>query len=190
MNILENKNVKAASKKAEEHISNKVLSMFMAGAVLLWAFSYLYKLFDYPITYTKGILVSKIVMLIALAGVVCGIVWYVVTRIKNIAIKDRVVTPFTFAGFFAVVGVSAFLLYNDYVLGMKLIYALVPAAVIFYLIYNVYQRAFLYLAISHSFIALVMYFMSKTVMPSSNIIMGAICIIVCGLFAGLGLYAL
>jgi len=185
---LEKKN-KVTAKRAEEHTSNKVLSMFMAGALLLWAFSYLYKLFDYPTTFDKGIFVSKIVMIIALVGIIGGAVWYFISRARGIEFKERIITPLTVVGFFAVVGISAYLLYNNYVLGMKLIYALIPAAVIFYLIYNVYQRAFLWLGVTHAFIALVIYFMSKTIFEMSNFIMGGVCIVICAIAVLIGISA-
>ena len=67
---------KQVTKKAEEQISNRVLTMFTLGAVVLLALNYIYKLIDVPVTHKTGYLVTTIVLIVSCMGIIAGVLWY------------------------------------------------------------------------------------------------------------------
>ena len=185
MNDLEKKN----QKKTDELMSNRVLSMFATGAILLWALAYLYKLFDYIPTTQTAYLVSKIIIGVAGAGFVFCLVWLIVSIRKNTFVGTKIVNPATLMGLFGVIAVCCGLLLYNYILGMKLIYVFIPAIVVYYLIYNVYQRSFFGIMVTHGLIAFALYFMSNSPDKKGVLIYGAVCIVICIVAALAGISA-
>lgn len=153
---------KQVTKKAEEQISNRVLTMFTLGAVVLWALNYIYKLIDVPVTHKTGYLVTTIVLIVSCMGIIAGVLWYALSRKSGNTRLDKVINGLSLAGFFAVLAVCSLLLLYNYVLGMKLIYVFIPAVVIFYLVYNVYQRVFFWLLLTEGIITAIVYFISNS----------------------------
>lgn len=160
-------------------VSNRVLSMFATGAILLWALAYLYKLFDYIPTTQTAALVTKIIVAVSGAAFLVCLVLLIVSLKKKTFTPSKIVNPATLSGLFAVIcGCCGLLLYN-YILGMKLIYLFIPAVVIYYLIYNVYQRAFFGITVTHGLIAFMLYMMSNCVKPWAIYVYAAACLIIC-----------
>ena len=177
---------KQVTKKAEEQISNRVLTMFILGAVVLWALNYIYKLIDVPVTHDTGYLAATIVLIVSCFGIVAGVVWYALSRKSGKARLDKVINGLSLSGFFAVLAVCSLLLLYNYVLGMKLIYVFIPAVVIFYLVYNVYQRVFFWLLLTEGIITAIVYFISnsydltfKLVSAVAVIIVSLFCVLLC-----------
>lgn len=153
---------KNINKKSEEQISNRVLTMFTLGAVVLWALNYLYKLIDVPNTQQTGYLITRILLVVSCLGVIAGIIWFYLSKKAGNARLDKVVNGSSLAVFFGVLTICAALLLYNYILGMKLIYVFIPAAVIFYLVYNVYQRVFFWLLLTEGLITGIIYFSSNS----------------------------
>ncbi len=177
---------KQVTKKAEEQISNRVLTMFTLGAIVLWALNYIYKLIDVPVTHKTGYLVTTIVLIASCLGIIAGVVWYVLSRKSGNARLDKVINGLSLTGFFAVLAVCSLLLLYNYVLGMKLIYVFIPAVVIFYLIYNVYQRVFFWLLLTEGIVTAIVYFISnsydvafKLISAVAVVIISIVCILLC-----------
>jgi hypothetical protein len=185
VNDLEKKN----QKKTDELVSNRVLSLFATGAILLWALAYLYKLFDYIPTTQTAYLVSKIILGAAGVAFAACLVWLIVSVKKNTFVSTKIINPATLMGLFGVIAVCCGLLLYNYILGMKLIYVFIPAIVVYYLIYNVYQRAFFGIMITHGLMAFALYFMSNSASKTGAFIYGAICILICVFAALVGMAA-
>jgi len=166
-------------KKTEEMVSNRVLSMFAAGAILLWALAYLYKMFDYVPTTQTAVTVTKIAVAVAGVGFLASLLWFVIAIKKKTFDTSKIVNPATVMGLFGVIVICCGMLLYNYILSMKLIYIFIPAVVIYYLIYNVYQRAFFGLTVTHGIIAFALYFMSNSVKSWALYVYAAVCLIVC-----------
>ena len=153
---------KKISKKAEEQISNRVLTMFVLGAVVLWALTYIYNMIDVAATHQTGYLITKVLLICSCLGVISGIVWYFISKKNGNARMDKVINGPSLASFFGVLTICSLLLLNNYILGMKLIYVFIPAVVILYLVFNVYQRAFFWLLLSEALITGIVYLISNS----------------------------
>ena len=180
---------KKNQKKTDELVSNRVLSMFATGAILLWALAYLYKLFDYIPTTNTAYLVSRIILALAGLGFAACLVWLIVSVRKNTFVATKIVNPATLMGLFGVIAVCCALLLYNYILGMKLIYVFIPAVVVYYLIYNVYQRIFFGIMVTHGLMAFALYFMSNCVKRENVFIYGGICVLICAVAIFVGLAA-
>ena len=174
MNDLEKKSLK----KTDDIVSNRVLSVFATGAILLWALAYLYKMFDYYPTKSTAEVVCRIALLVSALGWLCGIVWCFISVKNKTLKKDKIVNPVSVSCIFAVLAICCGLLLYNYILGMKLIYVIIPAVVICYLIYNVYQRIFFVLTITHGLMSLALYFMSNCISRQSVYVYAAVCIVI------------
>ena len=112
---------KKTANKAEEQISNRVLTMFTLGAVMLWALSYLYNMIDMPSTQQTGYLITRFLLTLSCIGVIVGIVWFLISKKSGNPRLDKVINGPSLACFFGVLTISTLFLLYDYILGMKLI---------------------------------------------------------------------
>ena len=167
------------NKKMEELVSNRVVAMFAAGAILLWGLAYLYRLFDYIPTTQTAILVTKIITAAAAIGLLISVGLLFASIKKKTFDSAKIINPANLSGLFAVITACCGLLLYNYILGMKLIYVFIPAVVIYYLIYNVYQRAFFGLTVTHGLIAFILYMMSNSVKPWALYVYIGICVLIC-----------
>ena len=96
---------KKSLKKTEDIVSNRVLSVFATGAILLWALAYLYKMFDYYPTKSTAEVVCRIALLISAFGCICGIVWCLISLKNKTLKKDKIVNPVSVSCVFAVLAI-------------------------------------------------------------------------------------
>lgn len=169
---------KKVTKKSEEQISNRVLTMFTLGALVLWGLSYIYNLIDVAATHQTGYLVTKILLICSSLGVVSGIIWFFISKKNGNARMDKVVNGPSLASFFGVLTICSLLLLNNYILGMKLIYVLIPATVILYLVFNVYQRVFFWLLFTEACITGVIYLISNSYDVTFKLICALIIVVI------------
>ena len=94
---------------------------------------------------------------------------------------DKVINGPSLASFFGVLTICSLLLLNNYILGMKLIYVFIPAVVILYLVFNVYQRAFFWLLLSEALITGIVYLISNSYDVTFKIICALIIILISAL---------
>ena len=169
---------KKTTNKAEEQISNRVLTMFTLGAVLLWALSYLYNMIDIASTQQTGYLITRILLVLSCIGVIVGIVWFWVSKKNGNPRLDKVINGPSIVCLFSVLTISTLFLLYDYILGMKLIYIFIPSIVILYLVFNVYQRIFFWLLLSEALITLIVYFISNSYNLTFKIISALVIVLI------------
>ena len=162
-----------------EQTSNKVLASFIAGAVMLSVFSYLFKSLDIPLTYRSTHTVVLILTLVFSAAFICCAVFYAVQKKKGSFSAEKVLNPVFLGIMFLVCALCSLFLYVNYFLAMKAIYVIIPAIVIYYLVYNVYQRSFFYLLLTHGVIALLIYFIAHTESTLYKCVAAAVAAVVC-----------
>lgn len=125
----------------ETWITNRVMLVFAAVVLGLWGFSSLVDGLNYAASYETGLTVARITLaLFALATLgSLALVW------KNRDAEQepfRVVTPDLIAGICAVGALGAWLVLRNFSTAMQLLYVLLPALAVLYLVYYIFQREF------------------------------------------------
>jgi len=127
-------------KKTEEYKTNRVLVMFGAAALYLWVLSFLHKCLDNPMRHMLGTVLIIVLTCLAAAGVVASMIWHNNSVKKGTYDPKKTVTGLFCAGLSALLAICSGMLWYNYVAGMRVIYLLIPAVAILYLIYSAYQR--------------------------------------------------
>ena len=167
------------SKKVKEQTSNKVLAAFIAGAVMLCLFSYLHKSLDIPISYHTTHTAVLILSVVFFVAFICSFICFFVSNKKDTFKSEKIFNPLFLSCLFLAAAVCSLFLYVDYFLAMKFIYVFIPALVIFYLVYNVYQKSFFWLLLTHGIITLMLYLISQTESTLYKFVAGGLSVLVC-----------
>ena len=136
---MKDKNLK---KKKQDAITNQVMLVFVAAAVLLWGVSFICRLLDRAGTYLVGMMTVRIVGIAAAVLALGALVWFLRSRKRGQIREDAVFHPGMAALFFAALALCCGILAYSSVMGMRLIYVLVPCLAILFLVYKVYDRQF------------------------------------------------
>lgn len=123
----------------ESWITSRVMLVFVAVAVGLWGFNRLATGMDYASSYQNSVTAAKVVLALFAAGLVISLLlaWK-----KRGSEELKVVTPDLTAGICAVGLVGSALLLNNFATAMQLLYVLLPALAVLYLVYYTFQREF------------------------------------------------
>lgn len=129
-----------------EIITNKilvVLSIALVGGILLMGLSYMYQNIN---TFKPAYIASKILIYVALAGMVFGI-YRAVKEAKQDSDKPKYITGVIIAVTCALAALTFYMMaYTNYFLAVKFMYAVIAAAAILYVIRSLYQGEFFTIA--------------------------------------------
>ena len=136
-----NKTVKKASEK-DDYITNRVLAVFAAAAVMLFALSYLIRGWDRSASHNTASVLTTVLFILGLLGAAAGIWWYISAVKKGTFKPTSVFNGIFVAGVCIVLALSCLLVMYSYVVAKRILCVFFPAAAILFLIYSVYQRDF------------------------------------------------
>lgn len=158
VSLLKDKKLK---KQQQDAVSNQVMLIFVAAAVLLSGVSFLYRTIDVGRTYGVGMMIARVLCIVSAAAAAGAFVWYFAARRQGKISPFAAFHPGTLALFLASLAVCCALLLFNPVLGMRLIYVLVPCLAILFLVFKVYERQFFTMCVVVGYTVFAMYLCYK-----------------------------
>lgn len=131
----------------EEYITNKVLTVFSVCLLGVLVLMVLQRLLSYGNTWSTGMVVARVLLGIGVVGLVIGIVFLVreVSGKRDSTRRILCGRNLLIASILTVVSMSAILYIG--VGPIKVLYAVLPALAVYYLIYHSYAREFFLIAV-------------------------------------------
>ncbi len=129
-------------KKAQELAANRVLAVFVVIVLLLWGMSALYRMMTFGTSFVLGQRICTIVLGVSAAGTAILLWLCASARKKGTFHGEKLLNSAFFALCTGAAAVCSLILKLDYYHGMHILYVLLPAAGVLYLIYHVYDRQF------------------------------------------------
>lgn len=131
----------------EEYTTNKVLTVFSVCLLGVLVLMVLQRLLDYTNTWSTGVLLGRILLGVGIVGIVAGVVMLVREVSGKRSGARRIVCGrnLLIASILTVVSMCAILYLG--VGPIKVLYAVLPALAVYYLIYHSYAREFFLIAV-------------------------------------------
>lgn len=151
---MKDKNIK---KQVQDTVTNQVMLVFGASAVLLWGVSLLSKFLDRGNTYGITLTITRILLAASLLTAGVLLVRFFLDQKNGRLRSGAILHAGIFALFFgALSACCGILLYNP-ITGMRLIYVFLPAVAILFLVFKVYDRQFFTFCVTHGIVAYALY---------------------------------
>ena len=141
----------------QETVSNQVMLVFAATAILLWGVSLISKYLDRGNTYGVTLTVTRVLAVVSALAAFGFALWYL-QRKKNGRIRpEKAMHPGIIALFFAALSVCCGIFLYNPITGMRLIYVFLPALAILFLVFKVYDRQFFMFCVTHGIVTYALY---------------------------------
>lgn len=167
-----------------DYITNRVLTFFGGTAALLWVISYLKRGFSYHSSYKIAQVAALVLIAVGLAGAAYGVARFL-RQSRDGSVKTAVLTGTIIAWFSLLLAFGAAMMrFFDYTVAMRLLYIIMPASAILYLIFCTYPREFFTMATTHSCVAMLLWFIGQAselpVRPTLKFVSFAVGLLLCG----------
>lgn len=131
----------------KDYITNKVLVVFTACLVGVLGLMYLYNMLNHGDTFLTAYFVVRALLGVGAIAVVGGIARGIFERKNNLDMKYKLVTGRNIAIVGAVIAGSMALILWDMFGAIPVLYVVLPAIAVYYLVFHSYQREFFVLAV-------------------------------------------
>lgn len=148
--------------KAEEGFSYRVMIIMALSVVLMVWFSRLRNIMDFGSTSMTGRNIALFSGIATAICTICAFVWYIISVKRKRFSKERVLNGLFVSYLFSMYSVSAFILYYNYIIGLRAVYLLLLSAAIIYLLQGIYSRTTITFTISHLIVAACMFALYKS----------------------------
>lgn len=126
-----------------DYVTNKVLLVFTLALVGVLSLMFIYRLLNYGSTFMMGYTILRVSGILSVPGMALGIVLWLYERRTGKNTEFKMIKGANILFFFLACGVCvAFILKFDYITAIKVLYVLIPASAVIYLIFYVYQPEF------------------------------------------------
>ena len=129
-------------KQAQDLATRRILAVFVAAAVILWAMSYVYDIMSFGTTFLMGVKINKIVMTVSGIAAIVSFALYVISKKRNTYHEERVLNSGFFTLCTTVLFFCAATLAMDFYGGMHTLYVFLPVTAVLFLVYHIYERSF------------------------------------------------
>ena len=152
----------SAKKEKEKESYGKVITVFILAIAAVAYLMIIYKLYSRADTLVGTYNFLIIMTWVGVAGTVFGIVWAAVSNMrKEKAGRSRINGVFI-AVIFALIGICDWLMSVYYLDAIQVLWVVVPAIAVLYLIYCCYQQEFFIIALLSGISIFLLWFLSKT----------------------------
>lgn len=132
----------------KDYITNKVLIVFSACLFGVLGLMFLYKLLNSGSGFMVGYITVQALAAIGVIGIVAGIILMYLEKKNNVDTNFRLFTGRNVVLVSAFIGMSMALILNyDAYKAIKILYVILPAVAVYYLIFHSYQREFFVIAV-------------------------------------------
>lgn len=163
---------KQISKVESDYVTNRVLTVFAAGILLMIYATYLKTGLSYASSFPTAFLVAKAALWAGLGLALAGVVLDVWQMRKG---SYRAETLFNGTGLLMVglvLSLASYLMIGfDPETSLRVLYVIIPVCAILYLVYSVYPREFFSLATAMTLVAVVLWLIARSI--GSNAMSGA-----------------
>ena len=126
-----------------DYVSNKVLTMFLLALIGVFMLMVVYRLLSHGSTFMYGLYIVKGFLAAGVAAVVYGIIRYPIERKNKQGGQKKIISNANIIVIGLILIFSALSLLNyDFTVSIKLLYILLPAFALLYLVFQTYPREF------------------------------------------------